>query len=225
MAGLFADDAAEASADGGAPPPNDLPAGIVRLPSERVVDGPQVAGEPPWRLLEQRRLDPNRPRSGSYRRTSDFRVSRTDADATPMQTRNGTALGYHDHYDVDGGKRRTILAALVTPADVMENVPMRDLLWRVRFRRKLRPRQVVGDTTYGTVGNVAAVEDAGIRASSPAGLRPPHARGFGKHEFAYDAEADVYRCPGEAVLRPLGAGAPSPSASTRPRRPPATPAR
>jgi hypothetical protein len=25
-------------------------------------------------------------------------------------------LGYHDHYVVDGGKRRIILAALVTPA-------------------------------------------------------------------------------------------------------------
>ena len=88
---------------------------------------------------------------GSYRRTSDLRVSTTDPDATPMRTGAGTRLGYHDHYVVDGGKARIILAALVTPADVMENVPMRDLLWRVCFRRKLRPRQVTGDTTYGTV--------------------------------------------------------------------------
>ena len=95
------------------------------------------------------------------------------------------------------------MAALVTPADVMENVPMRDQLWRVRFRRKLRPRQVVGDTTYGTVGNVAAVEDAGIRAYVPLPDFDRRTPGFGKHEFAYDAEADVYRCPGEAVLRPL----------------------
>jgi hypothetical protein len=50
-------------------------------------------------------------------------------------------LGYHDHYAVDGDKRRIILAALVTPADVMENQPMLDSLWRVRFRRKsLRAR-------------------------------------------------------------------------------------
>jgi hypothetical protein len=59
------------------------------------------------------------------------------------------------------------LAALVTPADVMENVPLQDLLWRVCFRRKIRPRQVTGDTTYGTVENIVAVEDAGIRASMP----------------------------------------------------------
>ena len=42
------------------------------------------------------------------------------------------------------GKHHIILAALVTPADVMENVPLRDPLWRVCFRRKLRPGQVTG---------------------------------------------------------------------------------
>jgi hypothetical protein len=40
--------------------------------------------DPPWRLLEERRLDPNRPSHGGYRRTSDFRVSPTDPDASPM---------------------------------------------------------------------------------------------------------------------------------------------
>ncbi len=40
---------------------------------------------------------------------------------------------------------------------------MLDLLWRVRFRRKLHPRQVTGDTTYGTVlGRVQAEHKRGI---------------------------------------------------------------
>ena len=62
----------------------------------------------------------------------------------------GNQLGYHTHYVVDGGKARIILAALVTPSEVMENQPVLDLLWRVRFRWKLWPRQFTGDTTYGT---------------------------------------------------------------------------
>jgi hypothetical protein len=41
----------------------------------------------------------------------------------------GTHLGYHTHYVVDGGKRRIILAVLVTPGEVMDNHPMLDLLW------------------------------------------------------------------------------------------------
>ena len=109
-------------------------------------------------------MDPHRPATGSYRRTTDFRVSTTDPDATRMRSGTETALGYHDHYIVDGGKARIILVTLVTPADVMENVPLCDLLWRVCFRRKLRPRQVTGDTAYGTVENIVAVEDAGIQA-------------------------------------------------------------
>jgi hypothetical protein len=103
---------------------------------------------------------------------------------------------------VDSGKARIILAALVTPADVMENAPMRDLLWRIRFRRKLRPHHVTGDTTYGTVENIVAVEDAGIRAYVPLpdwGSRRPAF--FGQDDFAYDAANDQYRCPEGQNLR------------------------
>ena len=97
--------------------------------------------------------------SGTYRRTADFRVSTTDPDATPMpHGERGTRLGYQDHYVVDGGRARIILTALVTPAEVQENQPALDLLWRARFRWKLRPRQVTGDTKYGTVENIVAIE-------------------------------------------------------------------
>jgi hypothetical protein len=80
-------------------------------------------------LLEERRLDPHREAAWGYQRMSAWRVSSTDPDATSMRTKSGTALGYHDPYVVDGGKARIILAALVTPADVVEHVPLRDLLW------------------------------------------------------------------------------------------------
>ena len=198
---LFAgDDPVAAEAEVGVTA-DDLPAGIVRLPREPAAGGPPDVADPPWRLLEERRLDPHRKAAWGYQRVSAWRVSPTDPDATSMQTKTGTALGYLDHYVVDGGKARIILAALVTPADVMENVPMRDLLWRVRFRRKLRPRQVTGDTTYGTVENVVALEDAGIRAYVPLPDFDHRTPFFGKGAFAYDAKADVYRCPGDETLR------------------------
>jgi hypothetical protein len=65
---------------------------------------------------------------------------------------------------VDGGKGRSILYALVTPADVMENEPRRDLLRRVQFRWRLRPKRAIADTTYGTAENLQALEEAGIHA-------------------------------------------------------------
>jgi transposase len=201
VADLFAGDAPTATAEGEPKATADaLPAAVIQLSRAPVPDGSPVA-PPPWRLLEERRLDPNRPTGGSYRRTTDFRVSATDPDAAPMATGSGTALGYHDHYVVDGGRARIILAALVTPADVMENQPMLDLLWRVCFRRKLRPHHVTGDTTYGTTENIVAVEDAGIRAFFPLpdfDRRTPY---FGKGAFTYDAVSDAYRCPQGQPLR------------------------
>jgi transposase len=202
VAALFTADAAPSdgqTGDGADPPAS---AGLLHLPPcSGPIDAPTgPAGAPRWKLLEERRLDPHRPTVGSYRRTTDFRVSRTDPDATPMHIGSGTALGYHDHYVVDGGKQRIILAALITPADVMENVPLQDLLWRVCFRRKLRPGQVTGDTTYGTVENIVAVEDAGIRAFFPLpdfDRRPPF---FGKSAFTYDAAQDAYCCPQGQLL-------------------------
>jgi hypothetical protein len=186
VADLFANEAHQIDAP--------LAAGTIPFPGAGAA-GDSTPDEPPWRLLEERRLDPHRPADSGYERLSAWRVSPTDPDATPMRAGAGTALGYHDHYVVDGGKARVILAALVTPADVMENVPMQDLLWRVCFRRRLRPHHVTADTTYGTVDNIVAVEEAGIRAYVPLpdfDRRTPY---YGASRFAYDAARDEYRCP------------------------------
>jgi transposase len=140
---------------------------------------------------------------GGYQRRTDFIASSTDPDAALMRRKGGGGLhfGYHDHYAVDGGKARIVLEVLVTPADVMENQPMLDLLWRARSRWRLPVRQVTGDTTYGTVENIVAVEDQGIRAYVPLpdfDQRTPY---YGISKFAYEAGRDVYRCPQGQLLR------------------------
>jgi transposase len=137
-----------------------------------------------------------------YRRRSDFEASTTDPDAALMAVkRGGLHFGYHDHYAVDGGKARIILEVLVTPADVMENLPFLDMLWRARFRWQLRPRQVTGDTTYGTVEDIVAVEDQGIRAYVPLPDFDHRTPFYGASRFAHDPERDEYRCPEGQVLR------------------------
>ncbi len=136
-----------------------------------------------------------------YQRIADYRVSTTDPDATLMHTnRQRLHLGYHTHYVVDGGKKRIILNVLVTPAEVMENQPMLDLLWRTQFRWKVRPKQVTGDTTYGTLDIIQAVEDAHIRAYLPLAEPGDSNPLFGIEQFLYDAETDSYICPQGNVL-------------------------
>jgi len=93
------------------------------------------------------------------------------------------------------------LTALVTPAEVQDNQPAVDLLWRTRFRWKLRPQQVTGDTKYGTVENIVAIERERIHAYVPlseVGRRPGL---FQDTDFVYDLAADSYRCPGKETLR------------------------
>ena len=139
---------------------------------------------------------------GIYQRTADFRISTTDPDATPMRLKGGgTHLGYQTHYVVDGGKSRIIVGVLVTPGEVSESQPMRDLLWRVRFRWKMRPQQVTGDTKYGTTENIRAVEDMGMRAYVPLPDWERNSPYFGTSRFQYDAEHDHYVCPNGQVLR------------------------
>jgi hypothetical protein len=106
-------------------------------------------------------------------------------------------MGYKVHYVVDGGKARVILTALVTKADVKGNQPMLDLLWHTTFRLKLRPHHISGDSVYGTIPNVKAIEQAGIRAYMPVidytwGKRAL----FRKDDFTYDADPEVCNsCP------------------------------
>src|SRR5256886_4273579 len=151
-------------------------------------------------IAEQGR--PQREVRGYYQRTSDLRISTTDPDATPMRLKNGgTHLGYHVHYVVDGGKARIILQALVTPSEVMDNQPMRDLIFRTRFRWKLRPRSVTGDTKYGTIQNIKALEDAGIRAYVPLPDWEHMTPLYGPSKFTYDAAHDRYVCPAGQPLR------------------------
>ncbi len=144
---------------------------------------------------------PQREVHGLYQRTADFKVSTTDPDTTPMRLKGGgTHLGYHTHYVVDGGKARIILQVLVTPSEVMDNQPMLDLIFRTRFRWKLRPRHVTGDTKYGTIENIKALEDAGIRAYVPLPDWEHQRPYFGPAQFTYDAEHDRYICPNGQLL-------------------------
>jgi transposase len=155
-----------------------------------------------WDLLEECRLDPDRPSVDRYERKSDRQVSTTDPDAVAMKTRGErAALGFHNHYVIDGGKARIILNTLVTPADVMENTPMLPLLRRAMFRWKVRPRQVIGDTTYGTADNIRELEESGIRAYVPLPDWEQRTPYFGASLFTYDAERDRYVCPQGEVLR------------------------
>lgn len=149
-------------------------------------------------LVERYGTPPPVDRSASrYHPLADYFVNLTDPDATPLRPSGDDRgrCGYHTHYVVDGGRDRIILAALVTPAAITDNMPMLDLERWVRFRWRLHPLKAVGDTKYGTIPNVVGLEDDGIRAFLPmrdyAGETPFYAPDL----FTYDPIGDLYHCP------------------------------
>jgi len=89
---------------------------------------------------------------------------------------------------------------MVVSAEVIENQPMLDLLWRTRFRWLLRPRHVTGDTRYGTVENIRAIEEAGLRAYVPLVGNDQRTSRFSRRDFTYDPERDTHTCQWGAVL-------------------------
>jgi transposase len=189
VAALFAADAA-ASVDATAAPADaaeEVPAASRALPLSSAVAPDDAARA--WDLLEACRLDPERPRVGSYQRQSDLLVSAIDPDATPMRsTGEHASLGYHDHYCVDGGRARIILQALVTPADVMENEPMLPMLQRPL--------------------PLASAPQAGDRGpGAPGALRHdrqyPRAGGRGRPRLRAAGELGGHPLGAHALLRPL----------------------
>jgi transposase len=141
-----------------------------------------------------------------YTRMADLRVSATDPDASPMHQKNKSSgrLGYLTHYAVDGGKARVILNVLVTGAEVTENLPMQEMLFRSTFRWRLHPRSVTGDAAYGTRENIAAIEKASIRAYAALPEQGKRTSLFTIEDFLYDAQRDLYTCPAGEVLRRQG---------------------
>ena len=204
LANVFAEEAAEeqatspAEAACGEPgehqePPVPLPFPVTLSQEERETLSQDNEERHDW--IEQGGAQNRSVTGRCYQRIADLRVSTTDPDATIMLHKDGSHLRYQAHYLVDGGTSRIILTVLVTPAEVMENQPMLDLIWRARFRWKLWPRQVTGDSKYGTEENIVAIEDQHIRAYVPLPDNDHRTEFFSADRFRYETERDVYHCP------------------------------
>lgn len=141
-------------------------------------------------------------RKPHYQRITDERVSPTDPNAAPMHPSGGgsAVLGYRDHYVVDGGKARIILSALVTPASIMDNTPILDLVDWVCSRWKIEPKLAAGDAKYGTVANIVGLLERGIKAYLPTSDLSKRTKYYPARLFQYDPEKDHYVCPQGQML-------------------------
>ena len=77
---------------------------------------------------------------------------------------------------------------------------MLDLARWVRFRWQLKPDIAVGDAKYGTIPNIAELEQAGIRAYIPLTNLNICTKHYTMDDFYYNEEHNHYICPEGHVL-------------------------
>lgn len=133
-------------------------------------------------------------------RTREIRVSTTDPESGYL-CRQGKpeCFAYSEHRTVDG-KFNIITDVHVTPANVHDSVPYTERIQRQQDVFGFRVEKVALDAGYLTAWNAHWLEQKGIfaviahrRFQSVKGMLP-------KSKFKYDAENDVYHCPGGSIL-------------------------
>lgn len=129
------------------------------------------------------------------------KISRTDPEAGYM-VREGKPKGffYLDHRTVDG-RLGIITDTHATPANVHDSIVYLSRLDRQRARFGFTVGAVGLDAGYATAGIARGLEERHILGVT--GYRnptPPKPGMMRKSRFAYDAQADGYRCPQGQVL-------------------------
>lgn len=132
-------------------------------------------------------------------RTCDRKYSTTDPEASVHHRRGGdTKVAYKAHFLADA-RHGVITAVSATAASADDTAVVPELLERHETSCG-RPRQAVADRLYGSQDCLGYLQDKGIETV----IRPRQGGnkhgGLSKRQFTYDAERDVYRCPGGAVL-------------------------
>jgi hypothetical protein len=130
-------------------------------------------------------------------------LSRTDADAR-LLTKNGQVVaGYNVQIAVDG--KHKLIAASEVVNDGNDSGQLYAMAEAAKEERGVETLTALADTGYYSSATLKDCEDNGIVAYVPQAKRTARLEAQDRisHEaFAYDTEANVYRCPSGRLLSP-----------------------
>jgi transposase len=136
--------------------------------------------------------------------SGDGQLSRTDPDARLLAKHGQIVAGYNVQIAVDD-KHKLIVASEVVN-DGNDTGQLHAMAEAAKQALGVAALTAVADTGYYNGEALKACEDDAITAYVPPPDRDQRLKGqgrFGIADFRYDAAADLYRCPGEAELRPM----------------------
>jgi hypothetical protein len=135
--------------------------------------------------------------------TPDQQISLTDPDARSMATsgRGSGVVGYNVQVAVDT-EHHLIIAHEVTNSG-SDRAQLANMATQAKEVLGVDKLEVVADRGYYSGEELKACDDAGIAVTLPKPMRSGmEAKGqFGKHDFVYLRDEDVYRCPAGEWLR------------------------
>ncbi|NTI32899.1 IS1182 family transposase [Rhizobium rhizogenes] len=135
-------------------------------------------------------------------RTGEDQISLTDPDARAMARMTKVGVGYNIQLAVD--VKHKLIAEQEVSNQVLDMGLLAPTVEAAMDTLGVEKIEAIADRGYFKIEDIEACEKAGITAFVPKPVRGPAvAQGFfSKEEFRYDAEADVYTCPADQVLRP-----------------------
>jgi transposase len=132
----------------------------------------------------------------------DQQISLTDPDCRSMATsgRGSGVVGYNVQVAVDT-EHHLIIAHDVTNSG-SDRAQLANMATQAKEVLGVDKLQAVADRGYYSGEEIKACDDAGVEVTLPKpATSGMEAKGqFGKHDFAYLAEQDVYRCPAGQLL-------------------------
>ncbi len=136
--------------------------------------------------------------------SGETQLSRTDPDARLLSKAGQTVAGYNVQVAVDA-KHKLIVASEVVN-DGNDSGQLHVMAEAAKQALGVATLTAVADGGYYNGETLRACEASGITAYVPLAQRDRRLTAQGRFSlsaFRYDATADLYRCPGEALLRPM----------------------
>ena len=134
-------------------------------------------------------------------RTGETQLSATDPDSRTMKSHGRHVVGYNVQGCVDAKHHLLVCTEVTnTAADQGQLAPVAQA---AKTELQIPHADVVADGGYYKSEDIKTCQDLGMEPHLPAVNNSPSERAglYGKHDFRYDADKDVYHCPGGAELR------------------------
>jgi transposase len=141
-------------------------------------------------------------------------LSRTDPDARRLSKRGQSIAGYNVQIAVDDKHKLIVASAVVN--DGNDSGQLYAMAKAAKEELGVKTLTALADTGYYNGSELKACEDDGIVAYVPPASRTARLEAqdrISHEEFAYDAKANLYRCPADRILSPTEAARPTATGS------------